>query len=468
MTIKLYNTLSRKDELFNPINDKKVGMYSCGPTVWDYAHIGNFRAYVFSDLLKRYLKYKGFEVMHVMNLTDVDDKTIRNSQEQGISLKEFTRKYSKYFFEDITALNIQKADVYPMATAHIPEMISIIEKLLEKKIAYKTEDGVYYDIKKFKHYGELAHIDVGELKAGARISSDEYDKQSAHDFALWKFWTSKDGDVAWDAPFGKGRPGWHIECSAMAMKYLGESFDIHSGGIDLVFPHHQNEVAQSEAATEKKFVKYWLHNEHLIVDGKKMSKSLGNFYTLRDVLKKGHSAKAARYLLLSVHYRQQLNFTFESLDAATNSVEKINDFYRRMADISEKEHRNVSREVFDLIEKAKKDFEKALDSDLNISEALAALFEFMGEINSREDKLSGSDAKQIIAAMDSFDSVLGLIDYAKDELEPKLMELVNKREEARKNKNFALADKLRDELRQKGIQIDDAKDGFRWKRIKKL
>jgi len=443
-------------------------MYSCGPTVWDYAHIGNFRAYVFSDLLKRYLKYKGFEVMHVMNLTDVDDKTIRNSQEQGISLKEFTRKYSKYFFEDITALNIQKADVYPMATAHIPEMISIIEKLLEKKIAYKTEDGVYYDIKKFKHYGELAHIDVGELKAGARISSDEYDKQSAHDFALWKFWTSKDGDVAWDAPFGKGRPGWHIECSAMAMKYLGESFDIHSGGIDLVFPHHQNEVAQSEAATEKKFVKYWLHNEHLIVDGKKMSKSLGNFYTLRDVLKKGHSAKAARYLLLSVHYRQQLNFTFESLDAATNSVEKINDFYRRMADISEKEHRNVSREVFDLIEKAKKDFEKALDSDLNISEALAALFEFMGEINSREDKLSGSDAKQIIAAMDSFDSVLGLIDYAKDELEPKLMELVNKREEARKNKNFALADKLRDELRQKGIQIDDAKDGFRWKRIKKL
>ena len=468
MTIKLYNTLSRKDELFNPINDKKVGMYSCGPTVWDYAHIGNFRAYVFSDLLKRYLKYKGFEVMHVMNLTDVDDKTIRNSQEQGTSLKEFTRKYSKYFFEDITALNIQKADVYPMATAHIPEMISIIEKLLEKKIAYKTEDGVYYDIKKFKHYGELAHIDVGELKAGARISSDEYDKQSAHDFALWKFWTSKDGDVAWDAPFGKGRPGWHIECSAMAMKYLGESFDIHSGGIDLVFPHHQNEVAQSEAATEKKFVKYWLHNEHLIVDGKKMSKSLGNFYTLRNVLKKGHSAKAARYLLLSVHYRQQLNFTFESLDAATNSVEKINDFYRRMADISEKEHRNVSREVFDLIEKAKKDFEKALDSDLNISEALAALFEFMGEINSREDKLSGSDAKQIIAAMDSFDSVLGLIDYAKDELEPKLMELVNKREEARKNKNFALADKLRDELRQKGIQIDDAKDGFRWKRIKKL
>ena len=465
--LKFHNTLTRTEEEFKP-HSKKVGLYSCGPTVYTYAHIGNFRAYIFADLLKRYLKYKGFEVMHVMNLTDVDDKTIRNSQEQGISLKEFTRKYSKYFFEDITALNIQKADVYPMATAHIPEMIAIIEKLLEKKVAYKTEDGVYYDIKKFKHYGELAHIEIGDLKAGARIASDEYDKQSAHDFALWKFWTSKDGDVAWDAPFGKGRPGWHIECSAMSMKYLGESFDIHSGGIDLVFPHHQNEVAQSEAATGKKFVKYWLHNEHLIVDGKKMSKSLGNFYTLRDVLNKGYSAKAVRYLLLSVHYRQQLNFTFESLEASTHSVEKINDFYRRMADISEKEHGNVSREVFDLIEKAKKDFENALDSDLNISEALAALFEFMGEINSREDKLSGADAKEVIAAMDSFDSVLGLIDYTKDELEPQLQELVNKREEARKSKNFALADKLRDELRQKGIQIDDSKDGFRWKRLKKL
>ncbi len=466
--LKFHNTLTRKEEEFKPLHANKVGFYSCGPTVHNYAHIGNFRAYIFADLLKRYLKYKGYEVTHVMNLTDVDDKTIRNSQEQGISLTEFTRKYSKYFFEDLITLNIQKADVYPMATAHIPEMIAIIEKLLEKKIAYKTEDGVYYDIKKFKHYGELAHIEVGDLKAGARVANDEYDKQSANDFALWKFWTSKDGDVCWDAPFGKGRPGWHIECSAMSSKYLGESFDIHTGGIDLVFPHHQNEIAQSEGASGKKFVKYWMHNEHLIVEGKKMSKSLGNFYTLRDVLKKGHSAKAVRYLLLSVHYRQQLNFTFESIDAAANSVEKINDFYRRMVDDSEKSHANHSKDILEIIEKFKKDFDNALDSDLNISEALAALFEFMNHINKVEETLSQSDAKEVIAAMDTFDSVLGLINYAKDDLEPELRVLIEKREDARKNKDFALADKLREELKNKGIQIDDAKAGFRWKRLKKL
>ncbi|TAL53456.1 MAG: cysteine--tRNA ligase [Nanoarchaeota archaeon] len=465
--LQFFNTLTRKKEEFKPIHKKKVGFYSCGPTVYDFAHIGNFRAYIFADLLKRFLKYKGFEVTHIMNITDVDDKTIRNSQAQGISLKEFTMKYSKFFFEDIQALNIQKADVYPMATAHIPEMIAIIEKLLEKKIAYKAEDGIYYDIKKFRKYGELAHLDLSELKAGARVANDEYDKQSAQDFALWKFWSAKDGDVFWEAPFGKGRPGWHIECSAMSMKYLGETFDIHSGGIDLVFPHHQNEVAQSEAFSGKHFVNYWLHNEHLIVEGKKMSKSLGNFFTLRDLLKKKASPMAVRYLLLSVHYRQQLNFTFESLNAAANAVEKLDDFYSRMIDIAGKNIGLASDDVSSLIDKSKQDFEKALDDDLNISEALAAIFEFMGKVNSKES-LSSIDAKEIISFMDSINSVIGIISYVKDELEPELMELINKREHARKVKDFALADKYRKELLSRGIQIDDAKDGFRWKRLKKL
>ncbi len=445
-------------------------MYSCGPTVWDFAHIGNFRAYIFADLLKRFLKFSGYKVDHVMNLTDVDDKTIRNSQQQKVSLKDFTEKYSKFFFEDLQSLNIEPADHYPKATDSIKEMVHIIEVLLKKGVAYKADDGVYFNINKFPTYGQLAHIDVSELKAGAseRVATDEYDKQSVHDFALWKFWTDKDGDVKWPAPFGEGRPGWHIECSAMSEKYLGQHFDIHSGGIDLVFPHHQNEIAQSEASTGKKFVNFWLHNEHLIVDGKKMSKSLGNFYTLRDVLKKGVSPMAVRYLLLSVHYRQQLNFTFESLSAAQASVEKINDFYARMVEISEKSVGKSDEHVHELINEAHKRFEKALDDDLNISEALASVYEFMTAINTIEEHLSKKDALAVMAFIDKLNSVLGIIEFERETLPEDVMELLAKREQARKDKDFSLSDQIREQIREKGFQIDDAKGGFRCKRIKKL
>ena len=373
MALRVFNTLTRKKEDFVPLKPPRVGLYSCGPTVYDYPHIGNYRAYVFCDLLKRYLKYRGFQVEHVMNITDVDDKTIRDSQKQKISLKEFTQKYENAFFEDLETLNILPADVFSRATEHIKEMIALIQKLIDKGFAYKSDDGIYYSIRKFKDYGRLARINVDELEAGAsgRVKADEYSKESANDFALWKFRTPEDGDVFWEAPFGRGRPGWHIECSAMSMKYLGEQFDIHTGGTDLIFPHHQNEIAQSEAATGKRFVKYWLHNEWLLVDGKKMSKSLGNFYTLRDVLAKGYDPISVRYHMLGTHYRQQLNFTFAGLDAAKQSLNRIQDCYDKLLTASAPRHNPA---VHKRIEQLKKEFTEAMDNDLDTPPALAALF----------------------------------------------------------------------------------------------
>ncbi|MBI4140272.1 cysteine--tRNA ligase, partial [Candidatus Woesearchaeota archaeon] len=362
--LKFYNTLSRKKESFKPIVAGHAGMYTCGPTVYNYPHLGNYRAYIFGDLLKRYLLYKCFKIKHVMNLTDVDDKTIRDSQKECISLKEFTERYAKAFFEDLQALNILPADIYPKATEHIAEMVGIIEKLLHGGFAYKGEDSsVYYKIGMFKKYGQLANIVVEQLEAGAsgRVKKDEYDKEHVRDFALWKAWTPDDGDVFWETSLGKGRPGWHIECSAMSMKYLGSHFDIHTGGVDLIFPHHQNEIAQSEPMTGEKFVNYWLHNDWLLVDGQKMSKSLGNFYTLRDVLAKGYSSVAIRYLLLSTHYRQQLNFTFEGLDAAKNSLQRLWDFVQKLDEPKTTEDNSkVDKLIFDVKHK----FEKAMDNDL--------------------------------------------------------------------------------------------------------
>ena len=322
--IKFFNTLTKQKDAFLPLNDKAVTMYTCGPTVYNYVHIGNLRAMLSYDVLKRYLKYRGYKVKHVMNITDVDDKTIRGSRTEGKSLKEFTEFYTKAFLNDIKALNIELPDIMPKATEEIGGMVDMINILLKKGYAYKTSDGIYYSISKFKDYGKLANLSLESLKAGAsgRVQADEYQKENPQDFALWKFHTEEDGDVFWDTEIGKGRPGWHIECSVMSSKYLGQPFDIHMGGVDLIFPHHTNEIAQSEAAYDKKFCNYWVHNEHLFVNSQKMSKSLGNFFTLKDILSKGHSAKAFRYLMISAHYRTILNFTEESLGNAEKTVRR--------------------------------------------------------------------------------------------------------------------------------------------------
>lgn len=457
--LKLYNTLSRKKEQFKPIKGKQVGMYTCGPTIYDFAHIGNFRAYVVSDLLKRYLGYKGFKVKHIMNLTDVDDKTIKGSREAGISLSEYTAKYEKAFFEDLDKLNIERADIFPKATEHIDDMVKVIKILLDKGIAYKSKDGIYYDISKFKGYGKLSHTKIKELKAGARIKADLYAKEQARDFALWKFWDIGDGDVFWETEIGRGRPGWHIECSTMSTKYLGNHFDIHTGGVDLIFPHHENEIAQAEAATGKKFVNYWIHNEWLLVEGKKMSKSLGNFYTLRDLLEKGYDPIAVRYVLLGTHYKQQLNFTFSELEAAKSGLQRLNDFMLRLESAKGKGNKRIPK----LIEKVKRNFEKAMDNDLEISEALAAIFEFVRAVNRLE--ISKSDAKKVRDVMMGFDSVLGILKVKKEKLPKELMDLIKKREQARKKKDYVAADKIREELKARGIILEDTKEGVRWKKV---
>ncbi len=463
MALQFFNTLTRKQEDFEPITPGKVNLYTCGPTVYDNAHIGNFRAYIFEDLLKRYLKYKGYDVLQVMNLTDVDDKTIKNSIKQGVPLDEYTEKYKKAFFEDIDTLKIDRADHYPSATDHIPEMVDIIKKLLEKDIAYEIDGSIYFRISKFPEYGRLSHMDMSQLKSGARVSSDEYEKETVSDFALWKAWDEDDGDVYWETELGKGRPGWHIECSAMSSKYLGKHFDIHCGGVDNIFPHHENEIAQSEAANDEKFVNYWLHCEHLIVEGRKMSKSLGNFYTLKDIIDKGYPGISVRYLLMSTHYRQQLNFTLDGLDAARKAIERLWDFYENVSSIKGGED---NPEVEKLIMKVKTDFEKALDDDLNISPAMGALFDFVRDINrlASENKVSANNAKMVLETIDGFDTVLGFLKPEKADLNQEIEELIQKRIEARKQKDFATADKIRDDLLERGIILEDTPQGTKWKK----
>jgi cysteinyl-tRNA synthetase len=465
MAIRIYNTLTRKKDYFREIKKGFVGMYSCGPTVYDYAHIGNFRAYMCADILKRYLRYKGFRVKHIMNITDVDDKTIRGARAKKKSLKEYTEAYTRSFFEDLEALNIEKADVFPKATEHIKEMVAIIKKLLDKKIAYKTRDGIYFDISKFKDYGKLSHVKLSSLEMGKRVKADQYEKEEAQDFALWKFWDEEDGDVFWETEIGKGRPGWHIECSAMSTKYLGQPFDIHSGGVDLIFPHHENEIAQSECAFGKKFVNFWFHNEHLLVNGKKMSKSLGNFFTLRDLLKKGYNARAIRYLLLSVHYRQQLNFTEEGVKAAENAVQRLNDFVKKVQLLKKTASGKYDSEINGLIETARKDFIIKMDDDLNISEALAVIFEFIKKINKKIfTGIGKKNAKEIYDFMLGIDSVLGVLEQ-EEELPERIKEMIEEREKARKEKDYEKADKIREDLKREGYLLEDSKYGVRWKRV---
>jgi cysteinyl-tRNA synthetase len=466
--LHFFNTLTRKKEKFTPIVNGKVYLYTCGPTVYDYAHIGNFRAFIFDDLLKRWLEYNGFEVLHVMNITDVDDKTIKRSQEQEIPLKKFTNFYSKAFFEDIKALNIKPADYYPKATEHIPEMVELIKNLLANGYAYKSkEKSVYFAIKKFKKYGKLSNIKIKKLKIGSRVRVDEYEKDQAQDFVLWKAWIPEDGEVFWETELGKGRPGWHIECSAMSMKYLGKTFDIHCGGVDNIFPHHENEIAQSEAITGKNFVNHWLHNEYLLVEGRKMSKKFGNFYTLRDLLKQNIDPIAIRFLLLSTHYRSQFNFTFEGLESAKGAIERLRNFMRRL---HEAKGQGCDKKAEASIKNVQTKFCNTLANDLNVSGMLSTLFDFVREINLLLDmkKISKQEAKKILEVMRGFDSVIGVIGKLDVEavLSKEAEELIKQREEARKNNNWDRADKIRDQLKNMGILIEDTEQGAKWRLIK--
>ncbi len=468
MAIFFYNSLTRKKEEFKPIKDGEVRMYTCGPTVYNYPHIGNLRTFIFEDLLHRWLEYRGFKVIQVMNLTDVDDKTIKNSIAKKMTLKEYTDIYKKAFFEDIEALNIKKATYYPAATEYINEMIDMIKVLMEKGYAYETNDGIYFKISEFKEYGKLAHLEKDELKAGAsgRVSLDEYEKENISDFALWKKWTPEDGNVKWNSPFGEGRPGWHIECSVMSMKLLGETFDIHCGGIDNLFPHHENEIAQSEAYSGKKFVNYWLHSVHLIVNGEKMSKSKGNFFTLRDLLAKGYSPRAIRYALITTHYRKPLNFTFDLLTQANSSLKRIDDFIFSLKNV------NSTGKTDDFLDKVLvnqiKKFEDAMDDDLNISEAMAAIFELINIYYENFEKITQELANKVIDTFIKFDTVLGFIffDKKQDELSEEEKALIEERTKAKKEKNYARADEIRNILLSRGIELRDTKDGVVWKRIK--
>lgn len=469
MALRFFNTLSREKEEFTPLSQGTVRMYTCGPTVYNYAHIGNYRTYAFEDLLRRYLKFKGFRVVQVMNITDIDDKTIRDSQAEGISLAEFTGRYTEAFFQDLDSLFMERAEHYPRATEHVPEMVAIIEDLMQKGYAYKGEDQcIYYDISKFKDYGNLAHMVVEDLKIGARVAHDEYEKEHAGDFALWKAWDEQDGPVFWETSLGKGRPGWHIECSAMSMKYLGGSFDIHTGGVDNIFPHHQNEIAQSEAHTGCPFVRYWLHAEHLIVDGRKMSKSLGNTYTLREVREQGFSPLALRYLYISSHYRSRVNYTQESMEASEKALVRLRDFLVRLSDISK--GGPPSKEIEGLTKARNDSFAEAMDDDLNSPQAVAVLFELVREVNTDIDKelLTREDASRVRDLIFSWDNVLGLQlsrVAPSDEMLPHEIEaLMEKRKEARRRRDWNEADAIRDELKKRGVLLEDGPAGTRWKK----
>jgi cysteinyl-tRNA synthetase len=467
MALKFYNTMSRKKEVFTPIEPGKVGIYNCGPTVYNYPHIGNLRAFMFADLLKRYLKFKGYKVTQVMNLTDVDDKIIRKCAETNIPIKDYTETYKQAFFKDLKILNIEGADIYPAATDHISEMVDLVQTLLDKGLAYKAEDGnIFFKISAFKNYGKLQRLDMENMRSGGRVDDDEYDKESANDFALWKAYKSEDGNVAWDTQLGKGRPGWHIECSAMSMKYLGETFDIHTGGVDNLFPHHENEIAQSEGATGKPFVNYWLHCEHLLWDNTKMSKSLGNIMYIEGLIEKAYSPAAIRYTLLTTHYRQKLNFNLEMLDASTATLKRFDDL---IFELDQAPEGQKNPELLKALENMLEEFEKYMDDDLNISGALGAVFDGIRSINRihRDVPFSSEDAKSVKDVLKKIDSVLGVIFFRMEREiavdETFIFQKIEERKQARIDKNWAKADAIRDELDAMGIELVDLKDGTGFK-----
>jgi cysteinyl-tRNA synthetase len=474
MTLKIYNTMSRKVEELIPGGVKKnaiseyppVTIYACGPTVYSFAHIGNFRTFMFNDLLRRYLKFSGYKTNHAMNITDVDDKTINGSLRDGVTLKDYTEKYTAIFFEDLKTLNIEPVEHNPKATESIDEMINILKQIDQKGILYSRDGSLYFNIAKFASYGKLSCLDSRETKAGARYDADEYDKDDVRDFALWK--APKENEPFWETPYGPGRPGWHIECSAMIRKIFGKTIDIHTGGVDLIFPHHENEIAQSEAAYNEQFVRYWVHVEHLLVDGAKMSKSAGNFYTLRDLTAKGYSPRSIRYLLLSAHYRKQLNFTLDGIKQADQALERIDNLIVRLKDV--KKSGESGAETADMIKKLMADFTETMDNDLNISGGLGVFFDFVTKVNTliAEDKLTENDASMFLEAVTSLDSVFGFISFGEEEDvdAERINALVEERIQAKKNKDFRRSDEIRDMLKDEGIILEDTKDGTRWKRKK--
>jgi cysteinyl-tRNA synthetase len=493
MSLRLYNTLSGLLEEFQPLVDNEVRIYTCGPTVYDYAHIGNFRTFVFQDILRRYLKYSGYAVRQVMNLTDVDDRTIQNSQAAGISLRDYTQKFIDAFVSDRDILGLEPPEIVVRATDCIPAMIQLVEALEQKGLTYRSDGSVYFRISAFPEYGKLSKINLSGNRAGARVDADEYQKDDARDFVLWK--AAKPGEPSWDSPFGPGRPGWHLECSAMALKYLGDTFDIHSGGVDLIFPHHENEIAQSEGATGKLFARFWLHAEHLIVNGEKMSKSLGNFYTLRDLLAQGHKPSAIRYLLASVPFHKPMNFTLDGLHQAQKSIERLRNFRFRLT--SEKLPAGENPELAAKAGEARRSFEAALDNNLNAAEALAAIFVLISEANTALDqgKLQEANRQQCLQTIEQWDRIFAVVED-RDGSKPARIEAdeissqpalqaeipgrngspgalsdeeverqISLRNAARRQGSYADSDRIRETLSQAGIVLEDTKAGTRWRRV---
>ncbi len=479
MGLKLFNTLSRSIQEFAPLDPdgKKVGMYCCGPTVYDSAHIGNWRTFVFADLVRRYLEFKGYAVTHVMNITDVEDKIIKGVRESKTTLREFTGRYEAAFLEDLKTLNCREPHHKPRATEHIPEIIALIEKLLARGVAYKAADGsVYFSIEKYRgcgcNYGQLLKLNFDEMRAGERVKSDEYAKESVADFALWKARAPEDGDIFWPSPFGEGRAGWHIECSAMSMKILGASFDLHLGGEDLIFPHHEDEIAQSEGATGKPFVKYWLHGAFLLVEGKKMSKSLGNFFTLRDLLAKGFTGREIRYLLLTAHYRETFNFTIEGLQGARTALARIDECVGKLRELGGTPNSRSARTDLQLAGQETgvpliANFTPAMDDDLNISAAWGAVFDWVRDMNRRiaENSLPAAGAAAALTAWDKIDSVLGIGTKSETEIPAEVLALLEARQATRRAKDFKKSDTIRDELKAKGWLIEDTPKGPKLKKI---
>ena len=475
--IQFHNTLTDKTEPFIPLVKGEVRAYTCGPTVYDFAHIGNFRTFVFQDVLRRYLKSRGYRVIQVMNLTDVDDRIIQKAAAAGVSIREYTDKYIQAYLDDRKALNLEPPEYVARATEHIDDMVELIQQLTAKGFTYVSEGSTYFRISKFPNYGKLSKIDVAGMQTGARVDMDRYEKDNARDFALWK--APKPGEHFWETPIGPGRPGWHIECSAMAMKYLGETLDIHSGGVDLTFPHHENEIAQSEAATGKPFSHYWLHAEHLLVDQEKMSKSMGNFATLRELFANGHKPSSVRFLLASVPYRRQLNFTPESLQGAASSVERLRTFAERIR--SGKFPEGTSIAIAERVAKSREEFESGLADDLNTAQALAAIFDLVRDVNTAMDRgeFRQGDAAPVLSVLDAFDAIfavlrdddaeklraLGLASESPSLGDAEIEALVAERQGARKRRDFAASDRIRNQLAERGIILEDSRDGgVRWKR----